>query len=1140
MAVDPLKRAVWMDQGGTFTDVVEVADDGRVRISKHLSDRFDLCAGVGVEARRGTTAATNALLEGQTAPVLLLTNRGLGDLHWIGDGTRPALFGLRQERAPALARAVLEVDGRIAADGAVLEGAQVDPDALGRWFAAGLRCAAVVLVHGPLAPAQERQLGDACRAAGFTTVSLGHQVAPSRGFVARLQTTLADAALSPLLPRAPGLWMTSDGGLAAEDGSGNGEWRGARAMLSGPAGGVVHTAEIARRCGLPRVFGLDLGGTSTDICRVDGAPRRSADLVVGGRRFATPALALETVAAGGGSRLAIRNGVYAVGPESNGAEPGPACYGRGGSATLADCEVVLGRLPEFPAICGPQRDKPLDVEAARRAVAALDPSRPVEEVAAGFQRVAAAEVARAVSRLAAHDGVDPAQHSLVAYGGGGPAHACRIARLLRIRQVVVPALASVASAVGIGMAGRRSERVGLLRPGGTVADALREALAALPFDGAVAAWARVRCPDTQEPLPVPLERVDPSGFDRRDGGPALGAAFRQVHRDVFGFPPTATTWEVVEVRAAVDAQQAPLIDPLAWPPAPAPRTKTVAAWFGGPVQTPVLALPIAGPVAGPALLLGAGATVVVEPGWTARPGPGCLLLDDSDPVPPPLSTAFDPVDSAIFAARLMSVAEHMGERLQRLARSVSIRQRLDFSTAVFDQSGHLLANAPHVPVHLGAMGQTVRALLAAHGDALQAGQCWVGNDPRQGGSHLPDITVMRPVFHRGRRIAFVACRGHHIDVGGSSPGSMPPDATHIDQEGLVLPLQLLADAGGFHPPDLPGCREPAVVRADLRAQIAACALGDSRLRLLVDEVGPRAFRAQQGHLLDQAERAVEAVLVGMPGVHRATEVLDDGTPIKVELRVRGRKARLRVQAPAHHGNLNAPRAVAIAALLYAFRCLVDQPLPLNEGALRPFTLELDPGGLFDPGPTAAVAGGNVETSQRLVDAILRAVGAQAASQGTMNNLTVGTPKGAWYETIGGGGGAGPGFEGTSAVQVHMTNTRATDIEELETRFPVRLLRVERRIGSGGGGQWAGGDGLVKEWLFLAPVDVALLAGRRDAGAPGLDGGEAGARGVDERDVGQGWEPAPPRWTAKAGDKLRISTPGGGGCGTRGAAGARRG
>ncbi len=1109
---------IWMDQGGTFTDVIRLRD-GVLTIEKVLSDRADLLAlGADAAIRRGTTVATNALLERQGAPTLLLTTRGLTDLSAIGDQTRPALFDLHITRPPPLERAVLAVDGRIAADGAVLEPAAVDEVALRAWRAAGVVSAAVVLLHGPLAPDEERRIGALCAAAGFDTVVLGHEVAPSRGFLTRLRTALADAALSPLLPRAPGHYMRSDGGLAWEDGRGGGTWRGRDAVLSGPAGGVIATAALCQMAGVPAAFGLDMGGTSADVCRVAGAPERVEAVTVGDWTLRTPAVRLDTVAAGGGSLLSVQGGTLTVGPRSAGAEPGPAAYGRGGPATVTDCEALLGRLPDFPAVCGPDRDAPLDLEAARAAVSALAPGEPVEALAAGFQAVSAELMAQAIHRLAAAMGVDPSAHALVAFGGAGPGHACAVAERLGIETILVPALAGVFSAVGIGLARSRAEEVAPVLDGDIDA-ALAAATARLPLAGTTAARLALRHVGTSELIEVPLPCADPV------------AAFMAAHQARFGFQRPDQPVEPVEVRVAVEADDGGLLSDLPAPEDPRPP-RPVRAWFDGWRAVPLCPAGSVTTLDGPALIQGAGCTVVVGAGWRATRQRGHLRLTRIQRIHRPAPTDFHPVHTAIFGARIQAIAQRMGERLARLARSVSIRQRHDFSCAVFDADGQLVANAPHVPVHLGAMGVTVRDLIARRGDVLADGQSWASNDPYAGGSHLPDITVIRPVYADGTRLGFVAARGHHVDVGGIQPGSMPPHATHIDQEGLILRAVLISDGARFLPPPLPGCRQPDEVCADLAAQIAACEAGSRLLVALASEWSAAVVAAQLGHLLARAGEVVADHLPSLAGTHTATEVLDDGTPITVTLTVAGRTGHLSIDAPAHAGNLNAPRAVAIAALLYVLRCIVRSDLPLSEGALRPLTLSVTPGGLLDPIHPAAVAGGNVETSQRLVDALLRALGAQAGSQGTMNNLTVGTPAGAFYETIGGGSGAGPGFDGAHAVQVHMTNTAATDVEELEARFPVRLERWERRRGSGGDGRWRGGDGCTRQWRFLAPAQVALLAGRRDRGAPGLAGGGPGAPGLDERDIGDGWQPAPPTWTAAPGDRLRIHTPGGGGFGRR--------
>ena len=1112
---------VWMDQGGTFTDVVRVSDDGVMRIEKVLSQTACLTelADGAADVRRGTTAATNALLEGTTPPVLLITNAGFEDLPWIGDGRRPSLFERNIQRAKPLCDAVLGVGGRVGADGRLVAPLDVDEAALRTHREAGITAVAVVFIHSPLNPNAERRVGELCEAIGFESISLGHQVAPSRGFLARLQTTLADAALSPLLPRAPGLYIRSDGGLSTAE-----EWTGAQSILSGPAGGVVGTAAIAKAAGLDMAFGLDMGGTSTDVCRVAGGVTRRDHIDIAGMRLRVPSLSLETVASGGGSILSLPDGVMAVGPTSAGALPGPAAYGRGGPATLTDAEAVLGRLPEFPHVCGPDRDSPLDVDAAAAAIHDLQTGLALEDAAQGFKAVAAETAARAVRSMAASLGVDAAQHGLVAFGGAGPGHACAIAEALGIKTVIIPRLAGVFSAVGIGRSSRRAEQVVIVHT--SIRDALDQALRALPFDGEVTARIAARHRGTSHVLEIDL--VDGSAADDTALSPDQRAAFDAAHAARFGFARPDQPVEALEVRVSVEAQPPDVPWASASPSRPEATTR---AWFGTWRSVPLLDMTRADGLQGPAILTGGGCTVTVDPGWRVTVDEGFIRLDFEGTSAPSLGTGFHPIHTAIFASRVMAIAEQMGERLARLSRSVSIRERHDFSCAIFDADGQLVANAPHVPIHLGAMGETVADLIDQQGEALQSGTTWASNDPYAGGSHLPDITVVRPIFRGGTRVAFVACRGHHVDVGGLSPGSMPPHSTHIDHEGLRLRNHRLADASGFHCPELPGCRQPDELRADLLAQVAAVAMGESAMTALMREIGLPTMHAQMAHLMGAASRAVARALQRRGGSHRASEVLDDGTVIAVEIAIEGDRGHVHLNAPAHSGNLNTPRAVANAAVLYVLRSLVDEPHQLlNAGSLRPVQIQVNAGGLFDPRHPAAVVGGNVESSQRLVDALLVALGAQAASQGTMNNLTVGTRTGVWYETIPGGGGAGPDFPGADAVQLHMTNTRATDVEVLETRFPVRLERMAIRRGSGGDGAQPGGCGLVKEWVFLDHAEVSLLAERRAAGAPGASGGRPGLPGVDQINTGAGWEPMPTLWRASAGDRLRILTPGGGGFG----------
>mgnify|MGYP003950947095 CR=1 FL=1 len=1124
---------VWMDQGGTFTDVVRVNDTGLASVEKHLSDGACLLAlAEGSPARRGTTVATNALLEGTGVPVLLITNKGFGDMHAIGDQTRQNLFARQIIRPPSLCVGTVEIDGRISADGTILAPAQISPQSIRAWVDKGVQAAAVVLLFGSLQPQEEEKIAQACIKMGISHVSMGHRVAPSRGFIRRLHTTLVDAATTPLLPKFPGLYMCSNGGLA-KPGEG---WSGHRAVFSGPAGGAIATETIAKKHRCSAAFGFDMGGTSTDVCQIRKTAVTTDEINVGGRTLRVPAIRLETVAAGGGSLLRVVGGVYSVGPASAGANPGPACYGRGGPATLTDVETVLGRLPLFPSVCGTNRDQPLDMKAAQLALRQLDPERPIEEIAFGFRRVAAETMAGAIRTLAASQGVAPSAHQLIAYGGAGPGHGCGVADQLGIDTILIPFHAGVLSAIGIGCAIPQDDIVVPVVQNDWTS-ALTRAHQQCTRNGTRTPRLAVRARGTSEVMEVSLQDPSPDGVQ---------SAFEQAHLARFGFVQPRSQMEAVEIRLSVAHNMRPIHpQPPTLPKSDLPQIKSIRAWFGNWRDVPLMDARRANHTLGPAILTIPGSTIIVDPGWTADWDRDVVRLHRQKPGLPKLATHAHPVHTAVVGSRIMSVAQQMGERLRRLARSVSIRERLDFSCAVFDANGRLIANAPHIPVHLGAMGETVRDLIAHEVHRLAPHQAWATNDPWSGGSHLPDITVMSPVFvannnrttgEKPTPIAFVATRAHHVDVGGITPGSMPPHANSINQEGFILRRVLLLENGEIQHPPLSGSRQPEIVQADLEAQIAACTLGTKALLSLVEELGLEILTAQMDHLRTAARDAVQEVLLQHQGQHRAHDYLESGAKLDVRLTIENKSADFHVSAPQDEGNLNAPPAVARATLLYVFRTLLadnetgDWPLPLNEGALEPFRIHIPPNSLFSPSTNCAVAGGNVESSQRLVDVLMLALNAQAASQGTMNNLTVGTSRGSWYETIGGGSGAGPGFDGASAVQVHMTNTRATDPEELEVRFPIRLIRWSRRHNSGGDGRWKGGDGVTKEWEFLEDSEVNLLAGRRKSGAPGGQGGENGSPGIDECHRGSKWTGVPKQWRAKAGDRLRIHTPGGGGWG----------
>ncbi len=1073
----------FVDRGGTFTDLV-VLEGGRVRVDKVRSDE----AVVGELAVGplcfGTTVATNALLERRGVRTALVVTRGFADLVRIGDMARPQIFDPDALWPEPLCSAVFEVGGRIDEHGNELEPLEAGDLALD-----GFDAIAVVLLNSHRNPSHEAAVGAMLAKAPF--VALGHEVSGETGYLARIETTLVDAAITPVLraslhrDRIPGtaLAMRSDGSLAPAP-----QLRAPDAVLSGPAGGVLAVAQVARQAGFRRAVGLDMGGTSTDVCQVDverDLPRRTGDVRVAGVRVRRPMLEVETIAAGGGSILSSDGLSLFVGPSSAGADPGPQCYGRGGPPTVTDAALAMG-LVDAQAF-----DPPLDVGRVQ-----------LPGDASAFLDVAREAMAAAVRRIASARGIDVRDHALVSYGGAAGQHAAAVAARLGIGTVLVHPCSAALSAWGQCLARREELAVAAIwQPLDACWVELRAVLdrlaAQLPDLGERRDSLDVRHAGTDHPVEVEVTAGASLDEVRR--------AFMCEHRARYGFDRPDHAIEVVNARVRTLA------------PSPEPPHSDPDPWnLGDHVAT------------GPLRLSCPTTSVWVPAGWTARNHRGLLWIEQAQPTTKPESTARTPLGVALWGQRFMSVAEQAGETLRRLARSVNIRERLDFSCAVFDGSGRLVANAPHIPVHLGAMGETVRDLLQAIPDPPDD-QAWVCNDPAAGGSHLPDLTVIRAV-HAGGRRWFVASRGHHADVGGITAGSMPPHSEHLHQEGFVLRHEPLLHDGQLRDlgPLLVGCRQPQTVLADLEAQIASNATAARLLR----ELGPPAtIDAWMAHLQDVADEAVHRLLARLPSgiAHDAIA----GIPLVVRLHTDGERLHVDFTGTGgpHGGNLNAPGAVVRAAVLYTLRLLVAEPIPLNEGALRRVEIRVPADSLLDPPPHAAVAGGNVETSQRLVDLLLRAAGARAASAGTMNNLTLGGDGWAFYETIGGGQGASPAGPGASGRQVHMTNTRATDPEVLEARLPLRVRRFALRDEGGGAGTHSGGRGLVRELEVTAPAQAALLATRRDGGAPGLGTGEPGAPGRDEVRRGGRWAAWDGTEIALApGDRVRVTTPGGGGWG----------
>jgi len=1172
---------IWIDRGGTFTDCVgREPHTGRLRAIKLLSSDHAPLLGIRrlmgladdapvppCRVRMGTTLATNALLERRGAPCGLVVTRGFGDLLAIGDQTRPDLFALAIAPPTLLHRAVLEVDARQDAEGRPL--LRPEPAALAsaltRLRASGLHSLAVAVIHSHRDGALEREIEVAARAAGFDDVSLSHEVAGAQGLLARAQTTVVDAYLTPLLRDYVALLLAELPGSDLQVMQSSGDltparrFRGRDAVLSGPAGGVVAVAAVAEALGLARVVGFDMGGTSTDVTRWAGAYERRYETEVAGVRVRTPMLAIHTVAAGGGSICRFADGRLTVGPDSAGADPGPLCYGRPSARalTITDVNLALGRLARarFPF---PLDERPVHAVLAALAQQLADaglPRTPMQ-VAEGLRRVADEHMAAAIREVSLRRGHDVRDHAMVVFGGAGGQHACAVARLLGLRTLVFHPLAGVLSAWGMGAArvGWHGEADGgqVALVAGALAGAEprfaaleargRAELAEAGAQGEFAALRRVdlRYRGTHAPQSLAL-------YDMADEA-ALTAAFTAEHERVFGYARPAQEIELVGLRVELRERGAGLLGhvPQDMPDPTCPQEQTTAelwiegAWRSVPVW-PREALRAGQRISGPALITEDTATIVLEPGFVAELGAqGCLIARDEGAAATAIvADARDPVLREVLGHRITAIAQQMGVVLQRTALSTNIRERLDFSCAVFDARGDLVTNAPYIPVHLGAMPESIRGVLAAH-PTPPPGSVYLTNDPAAGGSHLPDITVISPVHdEHGALRFFVASRGHHADVGGIAPGSMPPFARSLAEEGVVLRALSVVQGGRF---DRAGvlaaltagpwpARRPEENLADLEAQIAANHAGARLLHELCAQYGAPVVTATMQAIQDEAAAAVAAAIARLPAGPRAfADAMDDGAPVAVELRVDG--GRLRVDftgtGAEDPGNLNAPRAVTVSALLYVLRLLAGRTMPLNSGCLRAVDLVIPPNTLLSPGPGRAVAAGNVETSQRVVDVLLGALGLAAASQGTMNNLTFGDATFGYYETLGGGAGACVGHPGRSGVHTHMTNTRITDPELLEARFPVRLWRFALRAGSGGAGTWPGGEGLVRELEFLRPMELAILSERRVRAPFGLQGGGAGATGRNLLDG----QPLPGRatLTVRAGQRLTIETPGGGGVG----------
>jgi 5-oxoprolinase (ATP-hydrolysing) len=1166
----------WVDRGGTFTDVIGRAPGGEL-VTLKLPSQSPAYPDAAVEAMRrlldadpgqpfpaarvadirvGTTVATNALLERAGARTLLVTTRGFADALTIGDQTRPSLFALDIVKPEPLHAGVVEAAERLAADGSVIttldEAALAE--ALTRAVGDGFESVAIAFLHSDLNPSHEARAAEIARAAGFAYVTTSAEASPLPKFVERAETAVIDAYLTPpLRAYAEGLsaalagaelrFMTSGGGLARVD-----AFRGRDAVVSGPAGGVVGAARVAEAAGAPVVLGFDMGGTSTDVCRFAGELERRDLTRVAGVKLRAPMLDVETVAAGGGSILTFDGLRARVGPKSAGALPGPAAYGRGGPATVTDANLVLGRIEPslFPAVFGPAGDAPLDVQAAFDRLDELAGAMGLPDACAaaeGFIAVAVEQTAGAIRRISTERGFDPRDHALVAFGGAAGQVACATAEALGMSEILCPRFASLLSAWGIGQARMRvALQAGLERPldadGMAAANALAERLderarGELERQGAIADRTqirlRIRYQDSDASLPVPMGAV-----------PEVLAAFEAAHQRLFGFVEPGRTVLIASVE--VEVLEAEFSLPSMG------RVEGLQVGTGGEEGRIVLAEDLTGPIDGPRLIVRGDTQIWLERGWRAQPEADGLIrlvrMTASAPAHAAADKA-DPVTLELFNRRFMGVAEAMGAALERTARSVNIKERLDFSCALFDAAGGLVANAPHMPVHLGSMGASVRAVADRRG-AFARGEAFALNNPYAGGTHLPDITVVMPVFvgQEPTPAFFTAARGHHADVGGVQPGSMPPFSRSIDEEGVLLDALPIMRDGRFLEAEAHAAlaagpwpsRAPERNIGDLKAQIAACQAGAAAIAGMIETFGRDQVAHYMGHVQANAAACVRRAIASLVD-GEATVPMDGGGLIRVRIAVdpEAREATLDFTGSGDQlpSNYNAPASIVDAAALYVFRTLVDDDIPLNAGCLEPLRILVREGSMLKPIAPAAVVAGNVETSQHVVDALYAALGTMANSQGTMNNFTFGDAERQYYETVCGGAGATARADGASGVHTHMTNSRLTDPEILERRFPVRLEAFELREGSGGAGRRRGGDGVRRRLRFLAPMEAALLSTRREHAPQGLAGGKPGLAGVQSLIAADGAVkvlPACFSLEVHAGDAIEIETPGGGGFG----------
>ncbi len=1191
----------WIDRGGTFTDIVARSPCGKLLTHKLLSDNIEqypdaavagvrqvlglkpgepIAANLLHSVKMGTTVATNALLERKGEPTALAITRGFHDALKIAYQNRPRLFDLQIKRPELLYSEVIEIDERVQADGQVLQ--LPEPTTvraqLEEVYRKGYRSIAIVLMHGYRYWEHEKLVAKLAREVGFTQVCTGHQTSPLIKLVSRGDTTVVDAYLSPILRRYIDqvavelgsvrlMFMQSNGGLVSSE-----LFQGKDSILSGPAGGIVGAVRVSQREGHQKIIGFDMGGTSTDVSHFAGEFTRTFDSMVAGVRMRAAMMQIHTVAAGGGSILSFDGSRLRVGPESAGADPGPACYRRNGPLTVTDCNLLLGRInPEyFPSVFGAGADQPLDLAIVEEKFACLTRQinsatgqmKDSREVAEGFLKIAIENMANAIKKISTQKGYDVTGYTLCCFGGAGGQHTCQVADAVGIKKVLIHPFAGVLSAYGMGLAELRAIR--LFSVEAQLDDSTLEDLSDNIQSMMVSAQEELfaqgvpqQFVNTSVTAHIKYAGTDSSLSVRMSDLPTMQHEFSVAHQQRFGFvmQGRALILESMIIEAAgrepdSDQPESGSVQITGQPP----EVEDILTVFGDGIaqQTPLYQrekLQAGHRIKGPAVIVEATGTNLLEPGWQATvTASGCLLFERVMPLPSAtaIGTEVDPIMLEIFNNLFMSIAEQMGAVLENTSYSVNIKERLDFSCAIFDHHGDLVANAPHMPVHLGSMDQSIKALLEIQGAQFKPGDSYISNAPYRGGTHLPDITVITPVFDEisSRLLFLVASRGHHADIGGIAPGSMPPNSIRVTQEGVLFDNQLLVRDGQFREREIVKqltatpypARNPEQNIADLKAQVAANNQGVGAIRRMIGQFGLKVVLSYMNHVQDNAEEAVRRAITKLREgrcIYPVDGIARICVSVSINAQQRTATVDFRGTSPQLPNNFNAPHAIVRAAVLYVFRTLVKDDIPMNQGCLRPIRIIVPENSMLSPKTPAAVVAGNVETSQWIVNALYSALGVMASSQGTMNNFTFGDDSYQYYETICGGTGAGPDFPGTSAIQSHMTNSRLTDPEILEWRYPVMLESFSIRENSGGTGLFSGGDGVCRKIRFLQSLSASILSSHRHNGPPGLEGGDSGFAGRNyvERFNGTIEQLGATDSTLMGpGDCFIVETPGGGGFG----------